>query len=83
VARVDDPICRLGVSRTVSHGELNDRTVLNQSTVIQILMQATNGLGVILENRFHSNSYPFNSSTTDEIAYLTTEQSRSDCVDRL
>jgi hypothetical protein len=38
-------------------------------------MQATNGLGVILENRYYGESYPFNSSTTDELAYLTTEQS--------
>lgn len=45
--------------------------------VIQILMQATNGLGVILENRYYGESFPFNSSTTDELAYLTTEQSPS------
>jgi hypothetical protein len=38
-------------------------------------MQATNGLGVILENRYYGGSYPFNTSTTDELAYMTTEQS--------
>lgn len=38
-------------------------------------MEATNGLGIILENRYYGGSYPFNSSTTDELAYLTTEQS--------
>lgn len=43
--------------------------------VIQVLMEATNGLGIILENRYYGGSYPFNSSTTDELAYLTTEQS--------
>lgn len=43
--------------------------------VIQILMQATNGLGVILENRYYGESYPFNTSTTDNLAYMTTEQS--------
>jgi hypothetical protein len=43
--------------------------------VIQILMQATNGLGVILENRYYGSSYPFNISTTDNLRYLTTEQS--------
>jgi hypothetical protein len=47
------------------------------SAVIQILAQATNGLGVILENRYYGESYPFNSSTTDELAYMTTEQSLS------
>lgn len=45
--------------------------------VIQILMNATNGLGVILENRYYGESYPFGSSTTDELTYLTTEQSQS------
>lgn len=47
------------------------------TVVIQILMQATNGLGVILENRYYGESFPFNSSSTDELAYLTTEQSLS------
>ncbi|OCK74269.1 hypothetical protein K432DRAFT_386908, partial [Lepidopterella palustris CBS 459.81] len=46
--------------------------------VIQILMEATNGLGVILENRYYGESYPFNTSTTDELAYLTTEQTIAD-----
>lgn len=41
-------------------------------------MQATNGLGVILENRYYGNSYPFNTSTIDELAYLTTEQTIAD-----
>ena len=39
-------------------------------------MEATNGLGVILENRYYGQSFPFNTSTTDELAYLTTEQSQ-------
>lgn len=38
-------------------------------------MQEFNGLGVILENRYYGQSYPFNTSTTDNLAYLTTEQS--------
>jgi hypothetical protein len=38
-------------------------------------MQATNGLGVILENRYYGTSFPFNTSTTDNLRYLTTEQS--------
>jgi hypothetical protein len=46
--------------------------------IIQILMNATNGLGVILENRYYGNSYPFNTSTTDQLAYLTTEQTIAD-----
>lgn len=38
-------------------------------------MQATNGLGVILENRYYGESFPFNDSSTDHLAFLTTEQS--------
>ncbi|KAF2116100.1 peptidase S28 [Lophiotrema nucula] len=49
-----------------------------ETGIIQILMQATNGLGVILENRYYGKSWPFNSSTTDELAYLTTEQTIAD-----
>ncbi|KAI4120722.1 MAG: hypothetical protein LQ338_006812 [Usnochroma carphineum] len=46
--------------------------------IIQILMSATNGLGVILENRYYGESYPFNTSSTDQLAYLTTEQTIAD-----
>jgi len=50
-------------------------TPLTRIAVILILMQATNGLGVILENRYYGTSFPFNTSTTDNLRYLTTEQS--------
>ncbi|KAF2704383.1 hypothetical protein K504DRAFT_390113 [Pleomassaria siparia CBS 279.74] len=49
-----------------------------QTGIIQILMEATNGLGVILENRYYGESYPFNTSTTDDLRYLTTEQTIAD-----
>ncbi|KAF2502375.1 extracelular serine carboxypeptidase-like protein [Lophium mytilinum] len=49
-----------------------------ETGIIQILMEATNGLGVILENRYYGESYPYNTSTTDELAYLTTEQTIAD-----
>ncbi|KAI7160358.1 extracelular serine carboxypeptidase [Hortaea werneckii] len=49
-----------------------------QTGIIQILMEATNGLGVILENRYYGESYPFASSTTDELRFLTTEQTIAD-----
>lgn len=41
-------------------------------------MSATNGLGVILENRYYGKSYPYNTSTTDQLAYMTTEQTIAD-----
>jgi hypothetical protein len=40
-------------------------------------MEKFNGLGVILENRYYGDSYPYNSSSTDELRFLTTEQSKS------
>ncbi|KAI1633769.1 serine carboxypeptidase S28-domain-containing protein [Biscogniauxia mediterranea] len=49
-----------------------------QTGIIQILMEATNGLGVILENRYYGESYPFNTSTTDQLAFLTTNQTIAD-----
>ena len=49
-----------------------------ETGIIQILMSATHGLGVILENRYYGESFPFNTSTTDELAYLTTEQTIAD-----
>jgi hypothetical protein len=39
-------------------------------------MEKFNGLGVILENRYYGDSYPYNSSSTDELRFLTTEQSK-------
>jgi hypothetical protein len=47
------------------------------NVVIQILMAKFNGIGVILENRYYGKSYPYNTSTTDELRFLTTEQSKS------
>lgn len=41
-------------------------------------MEATNGLGVILENRYYGKSWPTNTSTTDDLRFLTTEQTVAD-----
>lgn len=41
-------------------------------------MEATSGLGIILENRYYGDSYPFESSTTDELRFLTMEQAIAD-----
>ena len=45
--------------------------------VIKILMEATNGLGVILEDRYYAKSYPFGGSSTDNLRFNTMEQSTS------
>ncbi|KIW15908.1 hypothetical protein PV08_05958 [Exophiala spinifera] len=49
-----------------------------QTGIVQILMSATNGLGVILENRYYGESWPFENSTTDNLRYLTNEQTIAD-----
>ncbi|KAF2855348.1 hypothetical protein T440DRAFT_386189 [Plenodomus tracheiphilus IPT5] len=49
-----------------------------QTGLIQILMQKFSGLGVILENRYYGESYPYNTSSTDELRFLTTEQTIAD-----
>ncbi|KUI56518.1 putative serine protease EDA2 [Cytospora mali] len=49
-----------------------------ETGIIQILMNATGGLGVIVENRYYGLSVPFDNLTTDNLAYLTNEQSIAD-----
>jgi Serine carboxypeptidase S28 len=43
-----------------------------------MLMNATTGLGVILKNRYYGENFPFNTSSTDELRFLTTEQTIAD-----
>ena len=45
-------------------------------TITDKYMEQFNGLGVILENRYYGQSWPYNTSTTDELRFLTTEQSK-------
>lgn len=49
-----------------------------ETGIIQILMEATNGLGVIIENRYYGDSYPYTNLTTDSLVYLTNEQTIAD-----
>ncbi|RMD40690.1 hypothetical protein DV735_g4430, partial [Chaetothyriales sp. CBS 134920] len=49
-----------------------------ETGIIQILASATNGLGVILENRYYGQSWPFENSSTDNLRFLTTEQTIAD-----
>lgn len=45
-----------------------------EASLITQFMKKFNGIGIALENRYYGTSYPFNTSTTDELVYLTTEQ---------
>ncbi|KAK7746030.1 hypothetical protein SLS53_002752 [Cytospora paraplurivora] len=49
-----------------------------ETGIIQILMNATGGLGVIVENRYYGLSVPFENLTIDNLAYLTNEQTIAD-----
>ncbi|KAJ2990867.1 hypothetical protein NUW58_g2743 [Xylaria curta] len=73
-------IVRVGVTRLDVNTEIEGPSRFSnlQTGIIQILMEATHGLGVILENRYYGASYPFNTSTTDELAFLTTAQTIAD-----
>lgn len=66
--------CRLAVCPPLfSH--LQDTIFLTSSAVIRLLIEATGGLGVILENRYYGHSYPYPVATTDNMRFLTREQS--------
>ncbi|KAI0403520.1 peptidase S28 [Xylaria palmicola] len=54
-------------------GAIDGDTHLDASLIEQF-MKRFNGIGVVLENRYYGTSVPFNTTTTDELAYLTTEQ---------
>ncbi|KAI1179941.1 peptidase S28 [Nemania sp. FL0916] len=54
-------------------GSIEGDTHLDGSLIEQ-LYKAYNGIGIVLENRYYGASVPFNTTTTDELAYLTTEQ---------
>ncbi|QDS74972.1 hypothetical protein FKW77_005077 [Venturia effusa] len=53
-------------------------TYLFQDGLLGLLMKATNGIGILLENRYYGESFPFNSSSTDELTYLSSDQTIAD-----
>jgi pimeloyl-ACP methyl ester carboxylesterase len=52
----------------------NGVDILDDGFIVKDLMQDFNGAGVVLETRGYGASWPYNTSTTDELRYLTTEQ---------
>jgi hypothetical protein len=54
------------------------RTRYLMSGVIAELAKATGGLGLILEHRYYGNSYPVSDLSTDNLRWLTTDQSIAD-----
>ncbi|KAI0205619.1 peptidase S28 [Astrocystis sublimbata] len=54
-------------------GPIDGDTHLDDS-LIEHFMKLFNGIGIVLENRYYGTSVPFNTTTTDELLYLTTAQ---------
>ncbi|KAI0116341.1 peptidase S28 [Nemania sp. FL0031] len=54
-------------------GSITGDTHLDNSLIEQ-LSKKFNGIGIVIENRYYGTSIPFNTTTTDELLYLTTEQ---------
>ena len=57
---------------------IEDWSIIPEESNVQILIQQFNGLGIVLENRYYGGSYPFNTTTTDQLAYMTAEQTIAD-----
>ena len=57
---------------------IEDWAIILEESNVQILIQQFNGIGIVLENRYYGGSYPFNTSTTDQLAYMTAEQTIAD-----
>ncbi|KAI0757595.1 peptidase S28 [Daedaleopsis nitida] len=51
--------------------------------IINILANATNGLGVILEHRYYGKSVPVQNFTTDSLRWLSNEQAAADSANFL
>ncbi|KAI1123531.1 peptidase S28 [Nemania abortiva] len=54
-------------------GSIDGDTHLDNSLIEQ-LAKRFNGIGIVIENRYYGTSVPFNTTTTDQLLYLTTEQ---------
>ncbi|KAK4501445.1 hypothetical protein PRZ48_007254 [Zasmidium cellare] len=50
------------------------QSLMTLEIVLKLFLQEFNGLGIVLENRYYGASYPFNTSTTDNLRFFTTEQ---------
>ncbi|KAI0084544.1 peptidase S28 [Irpex rosettiformis] len=49
-----------------------------QQGIVQILANATNGLGIVLEHRYYGKSIPVANFTTDSLRWLNNEQALAD-----
>ncbi|RDB14917.1 putative extracellular serine carboxypeptidase [Hypsizygus marmoreus] len=55
-----------------------DRLPFLDTGIVEILAQATGGVGVVLEHRYYGASIPVDNFTTDSLRWLTNEQAAAD-----
>ncbi|KAI0641128.1 peptidase S28 [Trametes meyenii] len=59
-------------------GPGDERMPILDTGIVDILANATNGLGVVLEHRYYGASVPVQNFTTDSLRWLTNEQAAAD-----
>ncbi|KAI8983248.1 peptidase S28 [Trametes punicea] len=59
-------------------GPGDDRVPILDTGIVDILANATNGLGIILEHRYYGESVPVKNFTTDSLRWLDNEQAAAD-----
>ncbi|MCJ1447347.1 MAG: hypothetical protein MMC23_007858 [Stictis urceolatum] len=59
----------------------DDRLVYLQKGILAQMAKATNGVGVVLEHRYYGSSFPTPDLSTENLRFLTTDQSLADSVD--
>jgi hypothetical protein len=52
----------------------DDRLPFLQKGIVHQVIEATNGLGVILEHRYYGESFPYPSVSLENLRFLSTEQ---------
>jgi len=57
-----------------------DRLPFLQKGILNMLVKATNGIGVILEHRYYGTSFPVPDLSTENMRFLTTEQALADAA---
>ncbi|RDX51519.1 peptidase S28 [Lentinus brumalis] len=59
-------------------GPGDERIPILDTGIVDILANATNGLGIILEHRYYGESVPVQNFTTDSLRWLNNEQAAAD-----
>ncbi|EMC93440.1 hypothetical protein BAUCODRAFT_125296 [Baudoinia panamericana UAMH 10762] len=61
-------------------GDASARLPILQKGILAQLIQATNGIGVVMEHRYYGTSFPTPDLSTESLRFLTTEQALADAA---